>query len=261
MAIRGPAKRKRPDREHAQETGKPKAKKPKSKSTTADEEEIEVDVDENHKGEVEDEEDDDYEDSRSQQYMKEIKKHKKTKSDNSTLKFKKKIKNKEETIIKLLQQQRLEIKNNAIGFAENLAMLLEKVLDSSFSELLTGSSSNLAQDRQQLLASQISTPSLPKNLIASTRSLQDILITVADQDLVIGEGWEQDGDLSITALRDAQQKALLKLTEAISKDTDHDEEGRGEDVSEMNWGGAVKRTEKGIKRLLKNVPISADVDG
>jgi hypothetical protein len=140
-------------------------------------------------------------------------------------------------------------------------MLLEKALDSSFSELLTGPSSNLAQDRQQLLASQISTTSLPKNLISSTRSLQDILITVADQDLVIGEGWEQDGDLSITALRDAQQEALLKLAEAISKDTDHDEEGRGEDASEMNWGSAVKRTEKGIKRLLKNVPISADVDG
>jgi cell shape-determining protein MreC len=39
--------------------------------------------------------------------VKEIKKHKKTKSDNSALKFKKKAKNKEETTIKLLQQQRL----------------------------------------------------------------------------------------------------------------------------------------------------------
>ncbi|KAI5852573.1 hypothetical protein DFP73DRAFT_7236 [Morchella snyderi] len=260
MAIRGPAKRKRLDREHAQEADKPKAKKPKSKSIT-------VDVDEDHEREVEDEGDDDYEDSRSQQEMilfekklKEIKKHKKSKSDISTLKFKKKVKNKEETIIKLLQQQRLEIENDAIGFSENLTIILEKALDFSFSELLTGSSPNLARDRQQLLASQISPTSLPKNLIASTRLLQDIIVTVTDRDLILGEGWEQDGDLSITALRDAQQEALLKLTEAISKDTDQDEEGRRENALEMNWGRAVKRTENGIKRLLKTVPISADVD-
>lgn len=48
--------------------------------------------------------------------MKEIKKTKKAKSDNNTLKFKKKVKNKEETIIKLLQQQRLEMSVILLNF-------------------------------------------------------------------------------------------------------------------------------------------------
>lgn len=61
--------------------------------------------------------------------------------------------------------------------------------------------------------------------------------------------------MSINIVRQAQQTSLVKLTEMISKDEDEDIPGVKEEVGEVVWKHATKRSTKGISRLLKHLPV------
>lgn len=88
----------------------------------------------------------------------------------------------------------------------------------------------------------------------SAQSLQAALTEISDHNLVLGEGWEQDGDLSISALNQAHQDALVKLMGMVSKCGD-DNMCKKEENDEVQWKCTVKRSTRGISRLLKNLPV------
>lgn len=91
----------------------------------------------------------------------------------------------------------------------------------------------------------------------SAQSLQEALTEISDRDFVLGEGWEQDGDLSISALNQAHQAALVKLKGMVSKGGD-DNVCKKEDNDEVQWKRTVKRSTREISRLLKNLPVPID---
>lgn len=106
----------------------------------------------------------------------------------------------------------------------------------------------------RLYIHQVSITTLSTRLLSSAQSLQATLSKIADRELVLGEGWERDGDLSISALNQAQQAALAKLTDMVSKGGDENV-SKKEGISEVQWKSTVKRSTKGISRLLKNLPV------
>jgi len=116
-------------------------------------------------------------------------------------------------------------------------------LNAVFDKVLTGDS---------LLENIGSMMPVTQEFTEGVEKLRNTISPALNSELLLGEQWKDDGDEVLQVLSDF----TLKEKATVAKHLEDD----GEDGSGDSWMEAVRRSEKGIRKLLKAVPIPSDLE-
>lgn len=116
-------------------------------------------------------------------------------------------------------------------------------LNAVFEKALTGDS---------LLENIRSMMPVTQEFTEGVEKLRDTISSALKSDLLLGEQWKDDGNEALEVL----SKFTINEKATVAKYLEDD----GEDGSGDSWMEAVRKSEKGIRKLLKAVPIPSDLE-
>ena len=95
---------------------------------------------------------------------------------------------------------------------------------------------------------------MAQELTDKHKALQDTISSALNHELILGDGWQNDGEEAIQVLSDLTKEEQESVERYLDADSD------GECNNEESWMEKVKRSEKGIKQALRAVPIPVGLD-
>lgn len=87
-------------------------------------------------------------------------------------------------------------------------------------------------------------------VLAGAQPARELAESVAGKDLVLGREWNQDGEDAAASLEEFRRVAENTCARALA--------GEEKEDSGESWGVGVRKSERGMRRLLRAVPIPVE---